>query len=78
MAATKERKVFRKAIASNQTTFAKLRNVRELDSGNLVLVFDEAEVIMPGNWRLAHDLVEDDELIAYWDEDGGFHLEWGC
>ena len=72
------RKVFKKAIANKQTVFAELRDVRDLSSGNCVLVFDEAEVIMPGSWRLQKDLYEGILLIAYWDDDGMFHLEYGC
>ena len=71
-----ERKVVRKAIANNQFEMAELKAARELDSGNLVLVFDDAEVVMPGNWRLSQDLCIGDTIVAYWDTDGRFHLEW--
>lgn len=79
MATTKkERKVVRKAIAANQFEYAELLGARELESGNLVLVFEHAEVVMPGNWRLSQDLCIGDFIVAYWDEDGRFHLEWAA
>ena len=77
MAATaKNRQVVRKAIASNQTTFAELIDYRELESGNIVLIFANAEVVMPGAWRLQRDLFIGDIIVAYWDQDSRFHLEW--
>lgn len=79
MATTKkERKVVRKAIQANQFEYAELLNARELESGNLVLVFENAEVVMPGGWRLSQDLCIGDFIVAYWDEDGRFHLEWAA
>ena len=75
---TNERKVIRKAIAANQFEYAELLGARELESGNLVLIFEHAEVVMPGNWRLTQDLCVGDYIVAYWDEDGCFHLEWAA
>lgn len=75
MAATKKQ-VVRKAIANNQPEFAELIGARELRSGNLVLLFEHAEVIMPGAWRLQQDLCIGDVIRAFWDNDGRFHLEW--
>lgn len=75
---TNERKVIRKAIAANQFEYAELLGARELPSGNLVLVFEHAEVVMPGNWRLTQDLCVGDFIVAYWDDDGRFHLEWAA
>lgn len=68
-------------IADAQTTFAELKDVRTIQkTGNFVLVFDHAEVIMPGGWRLNRDLYIGDEIVAYWDEDAEgnrrFHLDW--
>lgn len=77
MAATKKGTVIRKAFATNQFEFAELLGARELESGNLVLQFADAEVVMPGGWRLSQDLCVGDIVVAYWDEDGRFHLEWG-
>ncbi len=71
MAAT----VIKKAIANNQTTFAPILDARELESGNIVLVFQNSEVVMPGSWRLRRDLCIGDNVKAYWDENR-FHLEW--
>lgn len=73
-----ERKVIRKAIANNQFELAEILNFRELESGNIVLVFEHSEVVMPGNWRLTQDLCVGDFVTAYWDEDGCFHLEWAA
>ena len=70
------KKMFRKAVAAEQKTFAALKDFRELENGNCVLVFSDAEVIMPGNWRLSHDLYEGVEIKAYWDDKSRFHLEW--
>lgn len=75
---TNERKVIRKAIAANQFEYAELLGARELESGNLVLIFEHAEVVMPGSWRLTQDLCVGDFIVAYWDEDGRFHLEWAA
>lgn len=75
---TSERKVIRRAIAANQFEYAELLGARELESGNLVLIFEHAEVVMPGNWRLTQDLCVGDFIVAYWDEDGRFHLEWAA
>lgn len=68
--------IIRKAIAQNQTEFAELLGAREIKSGNLVLIFKDAEVVMPGNWRLTQDLCVGDQVKAYWDEESRFHLEW--
>lgn len=79
MAATKkERRVIRRGIASNQFEFAEILDFRELESGNIVLVFEHAEVVMPGNWRMSQDLCVGDYVVAYWDEDGLFHLEFAA
>ena len=75
---TNERKVIRRAVAANQFEYAELLGARELESGNLVLIFEHAEVVMPGNWRLTQDLCVGDFIVAYWDEDGRFHLEWAA
>lgn len=76
MAATKTRKVIKKAIRHEQKDFAEIIDFRELDSGNIVLIFEDAEVVMPGGWRLSRDLLVGDMVVTYWDEDGKFHLEW--
>lgn len=78
MAATAKKQVVRRGIASNQFEYAELLGARELESGNLVLVFEHAEVVMPGNWRLSQDLCIGDFIVAYWDEDGRFHLEFAA
>lgn len=73
-----EKVVIRKAKAQNQFDYAQLLGARELESGNLVLVFEDAEVVMPGAWRLNQNLCVGDYIVAYWDEDGRFHLEWAA
>lgn len=70
------KKMFRKAVAAEQKTFAPLKDFRELENGNCVLVFDESEVIMPGAWRLQQDLYEGVSIRAWWDSQSKFHLEW--
>lgn len=78
MAATaKKGTVIRKALADNQLDFAELIGAREIaSSGNLVLMFANSEVVMPGNWRLRRDLAIGDVIKAYWDEEHRFHLVW--
>lgn len=73
-----EKVVIRKAKAQNQFDYAQLLGARELESGNLVLIFEDAEVVMPGAWRLNQNLCVGDYIVAYWDEDGRFHLEWAA
>ena len=75
---TNERRVIRRAVANNQFELAEILDFRELESGNIVLVFEGAEVVMPGGWRLTQDLCVGDFVVAYWDEDGRFHLEWAA
>lgn len=79
--ATKKGDVLVKAnIATNQVEKAELIGARTLKSGNIVLVFDGAEVIMPGGWKIDRDLCVGDKVAAYWtEEEGGnrFHLEYG-
>ena len=68
-------------IATSQEEFAELLDVRTIEkTGNYVLVFENSEVIMPGQWRLNRDLYIGDSVAAYWAEDDEgrvrFHLEW--
>lgn len=56
-----------------------LETLRKLESGNIVLVFNDCEVIMPGTWSIRKNefpngLYEGQRLNAYWDADGRFHL----
>lgn len=61
-----------------------LKDVREIASGktgeiNYVLVFDDADVVMPGSWSIREQdfpqgIYEGMMLAAYWDEDNRFHL----
>lgn len=67
--------IIKKALATNQETKAKIQDFRVIENGNIVLIFAEAEVVMPGNWRLSKDLCVGDTVAAYWDQDGRFHLE---
>lgn len=67
--------IIKKAIQQNQTTAAEILDFRMIENGNIVLIFKESEVVMPGNWRLTKDLCVGDTVAAYWDEDGRFHLE---
>lgn len=78
MAATaKKGTVIRKALADNQLDFAEILDYREIaSSGNIVLMFANSEVVMPGNWRLRRELVVGDVVKAYWDEEHRFHLVW--
>jgi len=64
-----------KAIKDSQREAAEIKDFRKLDSGNIVLVFDGSEVVMPGNWRTSEDLAIGSVVAAYWD-DGQFHLEF--
>ena len=73
-----ERKVIRRGIADNQFELAEILDFRELDSGNIVLIFEHAEVVMPGGWRLTRDLCVGDHVVAYWDDEGRFHLEFAA
>lgn len=72
------KKLIKASIRHAQMTPAPVVDARVLANGNIVLVFQDAEVIMPGNWRLDEDLYVGDACVAYWDEDGRFHLERGC
>lgn len=75
--ASKKSTCIRKAVMSNQFELAQIVDYRELESGNIVLIFDSgAEVVMPGGWRLDRDLNVGDYVVAYWDSDGMFHLEF--
>ena len=69
--------VVKAGIKDNQVDFAELLNARSIEAtGNLVLVFQNSEVIMPGSWRLPRDLCLGDRIKAYWDENSRFHIAW--
>lgn len=69
--------VVKPGILDNQTDFSELINARDIKAtGNLVLVFQNSEVIMPGAWRLHRDLCIGDRIKAYWDDSRKFHLEF--
>lgn len=82
MAASK--KVFMKAKASG-TKGSILRDMREIASKSTgeihnVLVFDDAEVVMPGTWTIRESefpngLYEGQKLAAYWEYDKQFGRE---
>ena len=78
MAAKKNEKVVVKSrIADNQMEPAELLGARGIAAtGNIVLIFQNSEVIMPGAWRLHRDLCVGDRVSAYWDDDRRFHLTW--
>ena len=75
-----ERTIIVKAVATSQVEPAEILDYRTTPNGHIVLVFDQADVIMPGNYRLRRDLAVGDVVAAYWtDEADGtkkFHLEW--
>lgn len=61
-----------------------LRDVRQISTTktgvvNYVLVFDDAEVVMPGTWVIRESdfpqgIYEGMMLAAYWDADNRFHM----
>lgn len=63
----------RNAKLDAQTQWAPIRGARALENGTIILEFDDAEVVMPANWRVANDISEGDLMIAYWEE-GRFHM----
>ena len=72
------KKVFMKAKA-NATKGSILKDVREIASKSTgeihnVLVFDDAEVVMPGTWTIRESdfpdgIYEGQKLAAYWEYD---------
>ena len=76
-AAVKKGTVLVPKIQDNQVDYAELEGARVIEStGNIVLVFAQAEVVMPGKWRLHRDLCVGDRIRAFWDADGRFILDW--
>lgn len=66
------------AKGNAQMVEAEILGAHYTPKGNIVLEFADNEVIMPAGWRSATDLCVGDNAIAYWDEDGKFHLEVAC
>lgn len=83
MAAKKSAKVFFEARKSG-TKGSILKDVRPIVSNttgeqNYVLVFEDADVVMPGSWAIREQdfpqgIYEGMMLAAYWDEDNRFHM----
>ena len=65
------------AVADEQRTPAEIVGFHHTPAGNIVLEFADAEVIMPGGWRMpaGRNLYVGDIVAAYWD-DGRFHIEF--